>query len=58
MVSLDGGPSEQTPVDFSKVAAGLHELRAFRDGYVTQTTEIFIEEGKTSYVRLKLEKQP
>lgn len=57
-VSLDGGPAEQTPVHFSRVSAGLHELRAFRGGFVTQTREIVIEEGKTSHVRLKLEKKP
>jgi len=56
-VSLDGGPPEQTPVDFSQIAAGLHDLRASREGYVTQTQEILIEEGSTSYVRLTLEKQ-
>jgi serine/threonine protein kinase len=55
-VSLDGGPPEQTPVDFAQVGAGLHQLRAFREGFVTQTLDIFIEEGRTNYVRVKLEK--
>ena len=57
-VSLDGGRPESTPVDFSQIAAGLHDLQASRPGYVTQTREILIEEGRTSYLRLKLEKQP
>jgi serine/threonine protein kinase len=57
-VSLDRGPPEQTPIHFPSIAAGLHELRAFRDGYVTQTQDVFIEEGKTATVRLALEKRP
>ena len=57
-VSLDGGPTEQTPVHFSRVPAGLHELRAFREGFVTQTLEIFIEEDKTRHMRVKLERKP
>jgi len=57
-VSLDGGPAEQTPIQFQRVAAGLHELRVFRDGYVPQRLEITIEESKTTPVRLTLERQP
>ena len=57
-ISLDGGPAEQTPIQFSKVPAGLHELRAFREGFVTQTLEIFIEEGKTHHLRVNLERKP
>jgi hypothetical protein len=56
-VSLDGGPAEQTPIHFPRVSTGLHELRAFRDGYVTKHMEIFIEEEKTSTVRLELERR-
>jgi serine/threonine protein kinase len=54
-VSVDGGQPEQTPVQL-RLAAGLHDLRAFRQGFVTQTLEIVIEEGKTNYLRLQLEK--
>ena len=57
-VSLDGGPAEQTPIQFQRVVAGLHELRVFRDGYVPQRLEITIEESKTTPVRLTLERQP
>jgi serine/threonine protein kinase len=57
-ITLDDGPPEQTPVHFSHIAAGLHELRAFREGYVPQASELTIEQGNTTYVRLKLEKQP
>lgn len=56
-VSLDGGPSEQTPIHFPRVAAGLHEIRAFREGYVTQRREILVEEGKTVHLRLNMEKK-
>jgi serine/threonine protein kinase len=57
-VSLDGGSPEQTPVRFARVPAGLHELRAYREGFVTQTLEIFIEEDKTRHIRVKLERKP
>ncbi|HLG59707.1 MAG TPA: serine/threonine-protein kinase [Vicinamibacterales bacterium] len=57
-VSLDGGPPEQTPIHFDRVAAGLHTLRVFRDGYVTQDREIVIEEGRASSHRITLEKNP
>ena len=56
-VSLDQGPPEQTPVHFPRVAAGLHELRAVRDGYVTQTWEIVIDEGKTTSFKVSLVKK-
>lgn len=57
-VSVDGGPPEQTPIHFSDIAAGLHELRAFREGYVSQRLELFVDEGNTTLIRLKLEKKP
>jgi len=56
-VSLDGGPAEHTPVHFSRVPAGLHELRAHRDGFVTQTLEVFIEDGMPRHIRIQLEKK-
>lgn len=56
-VSLDQGPPEQTPVHFPRIAAGLHELRAVRDGYVTQTWEIVIEEGKSTSFKVILVKK-
>jgi hypothetical protein len=54
-VSLDGEPPQRTPMHLSGVAAGLHELRAFREGYVTQRIEIIVEDAKTVEVRLKME---
>ena len=57
-VSLDGGPAEQTPIHFDRVPAGLHTLRIFREGYVTQELEIVIEDGKTFSQRITLEKKP
>ena len=57
-VSIDGGPAEQTPVDFPRIAAGLHDVRISREGYVTHSREIVIEEGRASYLRIALEKQP
>jgi len=56
--SLDDGPTEQTPIQFPRVASGLHRLRVFRDGYVTQVREIVIESGETTRVSLTLDKQP
>jgi serine/threonine protein kinase len=57
-ITVDGGRPEQTPIQFAHIATGLHELRAFRDGYLPQTLELMIEEGNTTNVRLKLEKRP
>jgi hypothetical protein len=57
-VSLDGGPSEQTPIQFQRVAAGLHELRAFRDGFVPQQLEVTVEPSKVTTIRLTLTKHP
>lgn len=57
-VRVDDGPGEQTPVHFPDLAAGLHRLQAWRDGYVTQVLEVFIEEGDTTSVRIALERQP
>ena len=57
-VSLDEGPSEQTPIHFPRVAAGLHSLRVSRPGYVTRVLEIVIEDRKASNVRITLEKEP
>jgi len=56
-VSLDDGASEQTPIHFSRVVAGLHSVRVSREGYVTQDAEVFIEEGKAKSLRVNLEKQ-
>jgi serine/threonine protein kinase len=57
-VSLDGGPAEETPIHFPRVAAGLHEVRASREGYVTRQYEVFIEEGETVALKIDLEKSP
>jgi serine/threonine protein kinase len=57
-VSLDGGPSKRTPVSFPRVAAGLHELRAVREGYVPQRIEVIVEESKTTNIRVKMEMRP
>jgi hypothetical protein len=57
-VSVDGGPAEQTPIHFSRIAAGLHELRAFREGYLPQRLEVLVEEGQTTYLRISMEKRP
>lgn len=51
-VSLDDGPPEQTPIFFARVPAGLHTLRVIREGSVTRVLEVFIEEGKTTPVRI------
>ncbi len=57
-VSIDGGSPEQTPVQIDDVSTGLHQLRAFREGFVTQTLEVGIEQGRTSHLRIKLERAP
>jgi len=51
-IQLDDRQTEQTPIHFSSVAAGLHTLRVIRQGAVTQVLEVFIEEGKTTSVRI------
>jgi serine/threonine protein kinase len=57
-VSLDERPPEQTPIHFARLTTGIHSLRVFREGYVTQVFEIFIEEGKVSSLRITLVKKP
>jgi serine/threonine protein kinase len=57
-VSLDEDPPEQTPIHFDQIATGLHTIRVFREGYVTQNIEIVIEERKTSSLNITLEKEP
>ena len=57
-VRLDDRLPEQTPIHFSRVAAGLHSVRVSREGYVTQDLEVVIEEGKATSLRVTLEKTP
>lgn len=57
-VSLDGGAPEQTPIVFPRVGVGLHELRAFRDGYHEKVLEVRIEENDTTTVSITMEKKP
>lgn len=57
-VSLDGGDPEQTPIAFSRVSVGLHEIRLFRDGFVEQVHEIVVEEGENRSVNVTMERRP
>jgi serine/threonine protein kinase len=57
-VSVDGGRVEQTPVFLSRIPAGRHQIRATRSGYKEQILQVLVEEGRTTTVTLKLEKQP
>ncbi len=57
-VSVDGGPTYQTPCRIERLLAGRHVIRASRAGYREQTMEVEVREGETERVRLVLEKQP
>jgi tetratricopeptide (TPR) repeat protein len=54
-VSVDGQPSDETPVFIPRLAAGRHRLEASRAGFRPETLEVEVEEGETRRVHLRLQ---
>jgi serine/threonine-protein kinase len=57
-VSVDGGPTYQTPCRIDRLLAGRHVIRAFRPGYRERLLEVQVREGEIERARVVLEKQP
>ena len=55
-VSVDGGPTQQTPLRMDKLVAGRHTLRASRPGYKEKVMEFEIQEGDSRRLNIALER--
>ena len=55
-VWLEGNKLGTTPGIFSDILAGKHEIRFTKEGYVSQTVEVTVEEGKIAAASVTLQK--
>jgi hypothetical protein len=55
-VSVDGGPVQQTPCRFERLAAGRHVVRATRAGFRERVVDTDIREGEVTALRLTPER--
>jgi hypothetical protein len=56
-VSVDGGPTLQTPAYIGRLPAGAHSVRAWRPGYKEQTVQVEVPAGDTRRVVLTVERE-